>query len=212
MGPDDPNDPFLFARLIYTAWKDTEHAIYNTAARAIGSDSRMRYRTVDGSETFETELYSVQLNTIEDVAEELISTGLDLAAVSSGKIVDGNTLLSTTESKGSASREVKEIIHANSKLSDKAQHNYNILDTWFDNKRVKTGISSGKETKDGKSYRGQSQANKWNKEDETPGKYVSEIVNRIPEGKGARLKALDYESKDAKKLLDQLDPTRHKRP
>ena len=127
-------------------------------------------------------------------------------------MVDGNTLLSTAGGKGSASREVSDVIHANSKLSDKAQHNYNIIDTWSDNKRVKTGISSGKETKVGKSYRGQSQANKWNKEGNTPGRYVSEIVNRIPEGKGARLKALDYESMDAKKLFDQLDYTRHKRP
>ena len=84
MGPDDPNDPFLFASLLYTAWKDTEHAIYNTAARAIGSDARMRYKAVNGSETFETELYSVQLNKVAEVGKELLSTGLDLAAVSSG--------------------------------------------------------------------------------------------------------------------------------
>lgn len=123
MGPDDPNDPFLFARLLYTAWKDTEHAIYNTAARAIGSDSRMRYKTSNGSETFETEVYSVQLNTASDVGKELLSTGLDLAAVSSGKLVDGNTLLSTTGGKGSASREAADILKEN-KAAGKAGEDF----------------------------------------------------------------------------------------
>ncbi|WDF68408.1 RHS repeat-associated core domain-containing protein [Sphingobacterium oryzagri] len=127
MWPDDPNEPFLFARLVYTAWKDTEHAIYNTAARAIGSEARMRYKIVNGSETFETELYSVKMNTAADVGKELLNTGLDLLATSSGKVVDGNSLISRTGGKSSASREVSDLIHGNSKLSQKTQHGYEIF-------------------------------------------------------------------------------------
>lgn len=44
----------------------------------------MRYKAVNGSETIETELYSVQLNKVAEVGKEVLNTGLNLAAVNSG--------------------------------------------------------------------------------------------------------------------------------
>ena len=82
--------------------------------------------------------------------------------------------------------------HGNSKSSTNEQHNYDIKDTQT-RKTVKTGTSGGKETQSGQSYRGNSQANKWNKQEGTPGRYQSQTTNRVPAGDGARQKALDYE-------------------
>jgi RHS repeat-associated protein len=48
--------------------------------------------------------------------------------------------------------DVTKAVHGNSATSTKAQHNYDIVDTWND-KVVKTGTSSGKETRAGESYR-----------------------------------------------------------
>jgi len=100
--------------------------------------------------------------------------------------------------------------NGNSKSSTKAQHNYDVKDTET-GKTVKTGISGGKETKSGQSYRGNSQANKWNKQENTS-KYKPETTNRISAGKGAREKALQYEKKHANEVRNQLDPNKHNRP
>jgi RHS repeat-associated protein len=104
-----------------------------------------------------------------------------------------------------------ERINGNSKSSPNAQHNYDIEDTET-GKVVKTGASGGKETKTGQSYRGNSQANKWNKQEGTPGKYQSKTTNRVTPGAGARQKALDYEKARANQVRDQLDPRKHKKP
>lgn len=101
--------------------------------------------------------------------------------------------------------------NGNSKSSTKPQHNYDIKDTQS-GKVVKTGVSGGKETKTGQSYRGNSQANKWNKQEGTPGRYKAEITNRVSGGKGAREKALKYEKVRANQVRNQLDPRKHQRP
>jgi hypothetical protein len=111
-----------------------------------------------------------------------------------------------------AENELKESVHGNSKESTKAQHNYDIVDTQS-GKVVKTGTSGGKTTKDGKSsYRGNNQANKWNKQESTPDRYKSVVTNNIPAGKGARAKALEYEKNRANEVRNQLDPQKHKLP
>lgn len=116
------------------------------------------------------------------------------------------------ESQKGRSTNPEDKAHGNSKESSKAQHNYDIKDTKNGNKVVKTGLSGGKETKQGVSYRGGSQARKWNKEEGTPGRYKSEITNRVPEGNGARKKGLDYEKSRADEVRNQLDEKKHKRP
>ncbi len=103
-------------------------------------------------------------------------------------------------------------VHGNSKQSTKAQHAYDIEDTYNDNRVVKNGVSGGKETKTGESYRGKAQANKWNKQEGTPGRYKSSTTYREPEGPEARKKILDYETNRSNKVRDQLDPDKHKTP
>lgn len=79
---------------------------------------------------------------------------------------------------------------------------------------VKTGISSGKKTTKGKSYRANRQVNKWNKE-AGKNKYDSEIKEEFPAGPGARERALEAEKKNAERLRDQgqlIDTERHKKP
>ena len=135
--------------------------------------------------------------------------------VGSGIALHGSRMLASGMSnfanqKGRVSEGNNEV-NGNSKSSTKEQHNYDIKDTQT-GKVVKTGTSGGKETKAGESYRGNSQANKWNKQEGTPGKYKSETTNRVPAGPGARQKALKYEENRANQVRDQLDPRKHQRP
>lgn len=125
-----------------------------------------------------------------------------LAETALGGVIVGNTMDNMKQDSS----------HGNSKSSTKEQHNYDIEDTHNDNNVVKNGTSSGKETKAGESYRGKSQANKWNKQEGTPGRYKSKTTNRVPEGEGARKKALDYEVNRSNEKRSQLDPAKHSRP
>ena len=102
------------------------------------------------------------------------------------------------------------IVHGNSKSSTKAQHAYDIIDKET-GRVVKTGVSGGRITKEGKSYRGESQARKWNREEGTD-KYESKITHEEPEGEGARERILEYEKNHANELREQLDYDKHKRP
>jgi RHS repeat-associated protein len=101
-------------------------------------------------------------------------------------------------------------IHGNSKMSEKAQHAYDIIDK-DTGKRVKTGVSGGKVRSDGKSYRAEQQVRKWNKEAGYE-KYESVITHEEPAGEGSRARILEYEKVRPKVLEDELDDVRHKRP
>jgi RHS repeat-associated protein len=105
-------------------------------------------------------------------------------------------------------------VHGNSRASTKAQHGYEVVDTQS-GKAVKTGISSEKMTKAGGSYRANSQANRWNREAGQPGRYEGRVKTDIPEGTGARQKALEWEAQNAQRLREAgelADPTKHVRP
>ena len=107
----------------------------------------------------------------------------------------------------------KVAIHGNSKASTKAQHLYEIYETKKGDV-VKTGISGGKVSKQGKSYRATRQVNKWNKE-EGAGTHDSRIVQEFPKGPGAREAALQAEEENAQRLRKQnqlKDPQKHKKP
>ena len=132
------------------------------------------------------------------------------ALAAHGTFMAGRAVSNFTSQNGRVS-EANRDTHGNSKSSTKEQHNYDIKDTQTGNV-VKTGTSSSKQTKTGESYRGNSQANKWNKQEGTPGRYKSETTNRVPAGQGARQKALDYEKARANQVRDQLDPEKHKIP
>ncbi|GEM_PF-491255 len=109
-----------------------------------------------------------------------------------------------------------EAVNGNSKASTKAQHVYEIYKTGKNGAEevVKTGVSGGKVSKAGESYRATSQANKWNKA-EGAGTYKTRIKENIPAGKGARQKALDAEKANAKRLQEEghlRDPKKHVTP
>lgn len=119
------------------------------------------------------------------------------------------------ESVSTVKREVSSIathVHGNSKLSEKAQHCYDIIDKET-GRVVKTGISGGKINSTGKSVRAESQVRKWNKAENT-NRYESVITQEIQAGPGARLKALEYEKKRANQLRlnQELDKNKHIRP
>ena len=113
----------------------------------------------------------------------------------------------------SGAKTVKNVVNGNSKASKKAQHLYEVFDQ-STGEVVKTGISGGKITKKGKSYRANKQVNKWNKA-EGKDKYNSRIVDKEPAGPGARQRILNKERKNASKLQKEghlKDPQKHVRP
>ena len=101
-------------------------------------------------------------------------------------------------------------VHGNSKASSKAQHAYDIIDNETGT-RVKTGVSSGRIRKDGKSYRAEQQVRKWNKEVGYE-KYESEIYYKEPAGEHARDKIYQVEKKHADEIRDELDKDKHIKP
>lgn len=109
---------------------------------------------------------------------------------------------------------VKNTVHGNSKASTNAQHVYEIYDV-ATNKTVKVGISGGKiSSKSGKSYRAQKQVNRFNKDAMGQRTFDSEIIEHIPEGKGARERALMKEKKYANTFREnnELEKMYHQRP
>ncbi len=99
-------------------------------------------------------------------------------------------------------------VNGNSKASEKAQHVYEIVNKTT-NKVEKVGISGGKVSKAGDSYRATSQVNKLNK---AGGNYTSRIVENIPAGKGARQKALEAEKRVTNANKSTINPRLHKSP
>ena len=105
-------------------------------------------------------------------------------------------------------------VHGNSRLSTRAQHGYEIVDTTT-GQVVKTGVSGGRRTATGASARANSQANRWNREAGQPGRYEPQVVQEVPAGPGARQQILDWEAENAARLREagQLnDPYKHRRP
>jgi RHS repeat-associated protein len=103
-------------------------------------------------------------------------------------------------------------VNGNSLKSKKAQHLYEIEDT-HTGEIVKTGISGGKKTATGKSYRAERQVRNWNKGQ--PGRYQSRIVAEVPAGSKARQTIETLERLNAKALEAAghlTDKVKHVRP
>lgn len=110
--------------------------------------------------------------------------------------------------------EIKKAFHGNSRASTKAQHGYEIVDTTT-GEVVKTGVSGGRRTVAGGSYRANSQANRWNREAGQPGRYQPRVVKEVPAGPGAREQILKWEAENAAGLRESghlTDPSKHVRP
>lgn len=96
-------------------------------------------------------------------------------------------------------------LNGNSKQSTKAQHLYEIFEEASE-KVAKTGVSSGKIAKNGKSYRATNQVNKLNKKAGFK-KFDSRIVKKVPAGKKARQRILRAEKDNAdlnRKTLEEF--------
>ena len=116
---------------------------------------------------------------------------------------DVSSFIGVISNKGDiASAALKKAVHGNSKVSSKAQHAYDIIDKQTD-KRVKTGVSSGRIRKDGKSSRAEAQVRKWNKEAESD-RYESDIYHYEPAGENAREKIYQVEKNHADEIRDEL--------
>ncbi|MGM9852591.1 MAG: hypothetical protein ACI30N_01300, partial [Muribaculaceae bacterium] len=124
--------------------------------------------------------------------------------------INGTKASSTTCKAVTRGKKFNSPVHGNSKRNTNAQHIYEIFDAET-GKAVKTGISGGKKTKGGKSYRATRQVNKWSKDGR---KFDSRIVKEIPAGPEARADALRYESENANRLRlkGELDQKYHKKP
>jgi hypothetical protein len=109
--------------------------------------------------------------------------------------------------------DVARAVNGNSKLSEKSQVLYEIFHVGEDGveKVIKTGVSSGKLTADGKeAYRARSQLGEIK---EAYGENVrTRIVDRVEAGAGARGKVLELEKANADKHRSTLDPNFHQRP
>ncbi|MBR3500546.1 MAG: hypothetical protein IKO04_04020 [Bacteroidales bacterium] len=125
------------------------------------------------------------------------------------KVVDVSKVAKGSKTVDKASDAVK-TVHGNSKLSAKAQHAYDVIDTDTGNV-VKTGVSGGPINKQGKSVRAESQASKWNKQDGR-NHYETRITHIEDAGEGSRAKILEYEKNRADEVRNQLDPNKHQRP
>ena len=148
------------------------------------SDASVMDRFISAASLASEILSPVSVNDVKDVVK--------VAKGAVGKVVQKAT-------KATAEKAV----HGNSKLSTKAQHAYDIIEIET-GRRVKTGVSGGKVTKNGKSYRAESQVRKLNKK-EGYEKYKSEIVHWEPAGEGARDRILEYEKERANALRKELD-------
>ena len=86
-GGDDTQSEFFLARLVTTAFYDVKHAIFNTGARAVGSNYRASYATnSDGQEVFETKYAKAAIpTTLKGVGKEVVSGLLDVMVVSGVK-------------------------------------------------------------------------------------------------------------------------------
>lgn len=134
----------------------------------------------------------------------------DVAKV--GKLGKDVKIIETAIDAVKESKTTIKVVNGNSRKSQKAQHLYEIFDKET-GEVVKTGISGGKITKKGKSYRVAQQVNKWNRMNKKD-VFNSRIVRKIPAGKNAREKALQAEKANAIRLRNegQLDAKYHKRP
>ena len=99
-------------------------------------------------------------------------------------------------------------VNGNSKASEKAQHVYEIVNNTTKGVE-KVGVSGGKISKAGDSYRATSQVNKLNK---AGGNYSSRIAEKIPAGKGARADALKREQQITNANKSSLNERIHKKP
>jgi hypothetical protein len=126
----------------------------------------------------------------------------------------GYTAMVAVEGVGAWAMAGATVVHGNSLLSKKAQHGYVIIDM-RGQKVVKLGVSGTKLNKNGTSRRANAQVRLWNLMPGNKERYQAVVVKRIPAGKGARMKILEWEKRTAEFLkgLGHLkDKRKHRKP
>ena len=110
-GEDEVNSEFFLARLVTTAFYDVKHAIFNTAARATGSNLRASYvKNSDGQEVFETSYGKVAPpSSLKEAGKEILSAGLDALIVSGVKMGPAGIGVLAESSETQTARGVKNV-------------------------------------------------------------------------------------------------------
>lgn len=140
--------------------------------------------------------------------EGMVEARVD-AAISTAGLISPAPGVAPTLKAARAAEKVASAVHGNSRLSQNAQHVYEIRNT-HTGEVVKTGISQSKITAAGKSPRAERQRNKWGSDS-----FETTIIAEIPAGPGAREAALRIEKLNAQglKQAGQLGkPEYHRRP
>jgi RHS repeat-associated protein len=193
----DINGRSIIPKIAKATWKIGKKVLKNGISALSKADTYYSAveDIVDNTET----LFDSEASTFDRIIAG-VSLASELLPISADDLKDGTKLISG-------------IVHGNSKASTKAQHVYVIKDKNTD-ETVKVGISGGKITKKGKSYRAQRQVSKWNRE-KGGNVYESKIILNIPEGKNSRDKALEAERDKADKLRKEgqlKEKDKHQRP
>ncbi|WP_228450443.1 RHS repeat-associated core domain-containing protein [Chryseobacterium rhizosphaerae] len=209
------NDPMEFAEFIMGGASSVRAAVANNVARTINvlTNDAVRNKYVvdeDGGLTLRIGVPK------ESFKEKAVNGAFDLATIGLAAFGGPEGVLMTQGGKAPALKAIEEIkdaakaVNGNSKFSGKSQHLYEIFTT-SNNNVVKTGVSGGKVSQAGKSYRATSQVNKINKAE---GEDVvdSRIIKTEPAGPNARKNILEAEERNANKNRSTLDPRYHKRP
>jgi RHS repeat-associated protein len=112
MAPGDPqDDPFFVLKLLTTVAYDVKHAVFNTANRAVGSPYRERYKTVNGSEVFESEIYKEQApKSMKQAAGQALQAVGDALAVIPGEGQAGK-ILTKDATEATTAREANELLN-----------------------------------------------------------------------------------------------------
>nr|WP_262912555.1 RHS repeat-associated core domain-containing protein [Chryseobacterium sp. MEBOG06] len=211
-----PSDPIEFGELIYGGINSVRAAVANSVGRTVNVFTNdaisNQYKVEGGTLTLETGVPK------ESFGEKVVNGSYDLATIAMAAAGGPKGALMGKGGKAPAIKAVEEIkdaakaVHGNSKLSTKPQHNYDVVDTKANNDVVKTGISGSKLNQNGTSRKGNVQANKWNRDENSPGRYKAVVTSQTPTGEGARIKALRKEKENADFNRETLDKEKHQRP
>ncbi|WP_373462512.1 MULTISPECIES: RHS repeat-associated core domain-containing protein [Chryseobacterium] len=210
-----PDDPMEFGEMIGGGINSVRSSVSNLSARAYNVLFSDRIRN-----KYEVD-QNGYLNLVTGVPretrrEKIVNTIGDLATIGMAAAGGPEGMLTAQGGKASILRTFEEVkttlkaTNGNSKSSTKAQHLYEIFRK-SNGDVIKTGVSGGKISKSGKSYRATSQVNRINKK---AGKKIvdSRVIKKEPAGPNARKNILEAEVANAEKNRATLDPNYHKRP
>ncbi|PVV60692.1 MULTISPECIES: DUF6443 domain-containing protein [unclassified Chryseobacterium] len=208
----DADDAAALVEMIGGGIQSARAAAANLAGTLINSVTGDKYRNryeVDGAT-----LILVTGVPKQTTKEKLVNSAWDLGTLALTAAGGPEGALMAQGGKAPAIKAIEEVrsavkaVNGNSKASTRAQHVYGIVNKTTSGVE-KVGISGGKISKTGNSYRATSQVSKLNKQG---GNYTSKILKNIPAGPGARTKALKAEQRLTNKNKATINEAIHKKP